>query len=566
IYIGDTSTFKKLVEEDDAGITLEEDAVAGSLFESIGDPGTSIDILIGAKKFMEGWNSWRVSNMGLLNVGRQEGSQIIQLFGRGVRLRGRGFSLKRSAALDGKHPDHVGLLETLNIFAVRANYMSQLREYLEKEGVETEGYVELPLFIRTNKSFLKKGLVVPRVPEGRDFVVGEDIVLEADPSVNVRVDMSLRVQALESSPSGITGIDLSAGREQVIPEEALEFVDWEKAYLDLLEYKVRKPLANLVIRPLAIKRILLHSEPVQLYKLVADEPVVQPRSFAETALLQEAVVNILRKYADVFYRKKREQWDCSQMVYRTVDETDPNLSFNKGLVRECASACYVVKVKRSEHRLVSQVARLIADVERLYHKETRELPRIHFDRHLYQPLLVEYGDEVGMTPPGLNQSERQFVQDLKDYWLHERTKSLAKVEVFLLRNLSRGTGLGFFEERGFYPDFILWIREKARQRIVFLEPHGMLHSDAYAHDQKGRLHLRLPDLAKEIGERTGRKDVTLDSWIISATPFEELRKKYDDGTWNRERFAEAHILFMDRSGEYDYVKRIFAGQLTQTCH
>jgi len=32
VYIGDTSTFKKLVEEDGSGITLEDDAVTGSLF------------------------------------------------------------------------------------------------------------------------------------------------------------------------------------------------------------------------------------------------------------------------------------------------------------------------------------------------------------------------------------------------------------------------------------------------------------------------------------------------------------------------------------------------------
>lgn len=56
IYIGDTSTFKKLVEEDDSGITLEEDALTGSLFDGINESHTSIDILIGAKKFMEGWN------------------------------------------------------------------------------------------------------------------------------------------------------------------------------------------------------------------------------------------------------------------------------------------------------------------------------------------------------------------------------------------------------------------------------------------------------------------------------------------------------------------------------
>ena len=33
----------------------------------------------------------REGHMGLLNMGQGEGSQIIQLFGRGVRLKGRGF-------------------------------------------------------------------------------------------------------------------------------------------------------------------------------------------------------------------------------------------------------------------------------------------------------------------------------------------------------------------------------------------------------------------------------------------------------------------------------------------
>ena len=72
--------------------------------------------------------------MGLLNIGRQEGSQIIQLFGRGVRLRGKDMSLKRSAALDGDHPSNISLLETLNIFAVRANFMAQFRDYLMREA------------------------------------------------------------------------------------------------------------------------------------------------------------------------------------------------------------------------------------------------------------------------------------------------------------------------------------------------------------------------------------------------------------------------------------------------
>lgn len=566
IYIGDTSKFKKLVEDDDAGIVLEEDVITDSLFSGLNEPDTSIDILIGAKKFMEGWNSWRVSNMGLLNIGRQEGAQIIQLFGRGVRLRGKDFTLKRSSALDGNHPEYIGLLETLNIFAVRANYMAQFREYLEKEGVETEGYVELPLFIQPNRNFLGKGLVVPRVPEDRGFATEKDILLEPDPLMRpVWVDMSLKVQTLESGTEGVTAVDARAGQERPIPRESLKLVDWEQIYLDLLEYKEQKGLRNLVIRQDTPKQILATTEPMRLYSLVADESVVKPESFAETALLQEAVQSILRKYVDNFYRVHRERWDSKHMVYKTLDENDPNLSFNRNLVKGGDHSRYVVKIQRSKGKLVSAVQKLIDEVDRMYKEETGKLRRIYFDRHLYQPLLVEHGDKVKTVPPGLKKSEVGFVQDIKQYWEAEKDRSLAKMEVFLLRNLSRGMGIGFFEERGFYPDFILWIMQGKQQHIVFVEPHGMLHAEAYEHDRKARLHETLPGLAKEIRARSGVKNVTLDSYIVSATRYEDLRKKYDDGSWDRERFAQAHILFPERREEYDYIKKIFVEQLTRRC-
>src|SRR5690606_36423329 len=91
------------------------------------------------KKFTEGWSSWRVSTMGLMRVGKEEGSQIIQLFGRGVRLKGHGMSLKRSAKASLpaglSRPAHIATLETLEIFGIRANYMAEFREFLEEEGL-----------------------------------------------------------------------------------------------------------------------------------------------------------------------------------------------------------------------------------------------------------------------------------------------------------------------------------------------------------------------------------------------------------------------------------------------
>ncbi|MBN1547542.1 MAG: DEAD/DEAH box helicase family protein [Syntrophaceae bacterium] len=542
IYIGDTSAFKKLVESDGSGIVLEEDAITDSLFEGINEPDTSIEILIGAKKFMEGWNSWRVSNMGLLNIGRKEGSEIIQLFGRGVRLRGKDFSLKRSSALDGNHPEYVAILETLNIFAVRANYMSQFREYLEKEGVETQGDVELPLPIRSYDDFLNQGLVVPCVPENRCFTDETNILLDVDPNIRLRVDMSVKVQTLESLSYGLTSTALRADFERSIPEESLGLVDWEKIYIDLLEYKERKGMRNLAIRPSVPRAILSRTDPTRLYSLVTEDVVVKPESFAGTALLNEAVITILQMYTDKFYRVQQERWESEHMVYKMLRRDNTNFQD------------YTVKVARGENQLIAAIQKLIDEGDSLYKKELRgDLPTIHFDRHLYQPLLIERGDKIRSQPTGLKHSEHQFVEHLQAYCRAEKDKSLANAEVFLLRNLSRGKGIVFFDKRGFYPDFILWIKRDGVQRIVFVEPHGMVHAGPYENDDKATLHEKLPSLSAGICKRTGRHDITLDSFIVSETPYEDLHAVYDNGSWDKKKFTEAHILFPVRTSEYDYM-------------
>ncbi|MER3544987.1 MAG: restriction endonuclease subunit R, partial [Chloroflexota bacterium] len=552
IYIGDTSAFKKLVEEQAREITLEEEAIRGSLFSDINRPDSPIHVLIGAKKFMEGWNSWRVSNMGLLNIGRQEGSQIIQLFGRGVRLKGKEMSLKRSAALPGEHPKYMNLLETLNIFAVRANYMAQFRDYLEREGVETEPVIELPLFTWVNQEALRQNLVVPRVPEDRGFRKHAFLMLDADDGIRVRVDLSTRVQALESTETGLHTATAQAGTGRRIPAESLALVDWEQVYLDLLDYKARKSWHNLILRPETPRALMDTIE----YTLIADEGTVRPRTFADRRRLQQAVTAILQKYMEAHYRQCREKWETERMEYRPLDENDPNLAFNREQVRE-KRAAYIVQVRQSDKALIAAVQKLLQEKERLWKEENAGLPRIAFDAHLYLPLLVEKADAFKSIPPALKESEARFVRDLKAYWKAEKDRALKGKQIYLLRNLSRGKGIGFFEERGFYPDFILWVLDEKGQRIVFIEPHGMLHAKAYIHDEKARLHERLPKLAAEIARRSGRNDITLDAFIISATPYDKLCEHYDDGTWSKAKFAEKHILFFEPSDGYDYMALLF---------
>jgi hypothetical protein len=124
------SAFKKLLKE--KGFEIEQDAISDSLFANIKRENSTINILISSKKFIEGWDTWRVSCMGLLNIGKGEGPQIIQLFGRGVRLKGKNLSLKRS-----DNPE-ISTLETLNIYGISADYIGKFLSAIKKEEVEFE--------------------------------------------------------------------------------------------------------------------------------------------------------------------------------------------------------------------------------------------------------------------------------------------------------------------------------------------------------------------------------------------------------------------------------------------
>ena len=555
ITIGDASSFRKLVAEREPDIRLVEEAVVERLFDGINTPNTHIEVLIGARKFMEGWNSWRVASMGLMNVGQQEGSQIIQLFGRGVRLRGLHHSLKRSSGLPGRHPAHIGLLETLNIFAIRANYMAQFKSYLEREDLHTEGVVELSLPLRPNKEFLNRGLLVPHVPGDRTFADEAETGLAPVAGAAVFLDRSLKAQAIESQDGTFADTAARAGRRRRIPAASLDLVDWNRVQLELLAYREERGYANLALTPNDIRAIFESTSP-PCHELMAEDDLVEPKTLAGVGALSEAVTALAKKYMDRFYRTQQERWASKTMRYSEICDTDAN--FRDYIVRVPRAVGSTDKAPAGSYaKLLAEITELIEEGERIYERETAELPNVHFDRHLYQPLLVQRSAKVTSTPPGLNESEHRFVEDLRALCKQHQQKQadvLANKEIFLLRNQSRGRGVGFFEQRGFYPDFILWVKEDEKQRIVFVEPHGMLHADAYVHDDRARLHETLRELEGEMARtHAGNDDVSLDSYIVSATAFEDLKQKYDDGTWDMQRFAGCHILFPVRDASYDYL-------------
>jgi hypothetical protein len=532
VYIGDTASFKTLIEEQCAEVELEEDQIAEGLFENIKRADSRINILIGAKKFMQGWDSWRVTNMGLLNIGRSEGTEIIQLFGRGVRLKGLNRGLKRSSVLSGKHPDGIELLERLNIFAVRANYMTEFRNYLEREGVEPLGEAELKLPIKRNDEFLKKKLIVPRLPNETRFADKECIILEAERKADYKVmlDYSTRLERMGSAAGDFQKGKYVGGTEHWVKSEELSCLNWESLYLDLLEFKEERGFHNLLVKPETPRSILTASDP-KLYGLICDDAFVKPDRVEKAERLQTVLASVLRKYVESFYRKRQARWEATRMEYKPIKKNDDNFQD------------YVVKVPRSNPDLIKVVKEIIDEGKRIYKQLCADLPGVYFDRHLYQPLLIQKGSQIRCAPPALNDSERKFVNDMIDF-CRSKPVSLHGKELFLLRNLSRGKGIGFFEDTGFYPDFILWITEGTKQRLVFIEPHGMKLETHPSINPKVNLYKKLQTQEADARKKSKVSGLSLDAFVISATSFDDLQPHHGS-EWDRAKYADAHIFFGD---------------------
>ena len=222
INVGDVSSLKKLINESE--IEVKDDHLSQSLFFEINESASNVNILIGSKKFIEGWNSWRVSNMGLINMGKGEGPQIIQLFGRGVRLKGKDYSLKRE-----QNPEYsLKVLQTLFIFGLNADYINAFLSAMEKEEVEYEEIV-IPIKFNRPKEWGGKIYTI-KTKEDFDFLkhplkleINEDILR------NIKIDLRPKITIATGLNVGRVGTVIDAPLD--IPENYFDLLDWNSIYL-----------------------------------------------------------------------------------------------------------------------------------------------------------------------------------------------------------------------------------------------------------------------------------------------------------------------------------------------
>lgn len=540
INIGNDTSFLSILENKVPHLSIESDQFSGSLFQDINQRGSSINVLLGARKFIEGWDSWRVSTMGLLNIGRGEGPQIVQLFGRGVRLLGKGRTLKRSSALDGDHPKNLPLLETLNIFGVRARYMAQFRDYLAEEGIDTEDHEELVISTRINNDFKGHDLQIIRPREERPFTDEAHLRLKFVPDMAPTIDLRPIVE--EEVSEGATyehPAPFGADEHKTLPRILLPVLDWRRLRREMWKFRASRGYGNLVVDENVLRNVLEE----ECYELFCPDGMLEVNHFSDIRKVEDIALMILRKYTEGYYNSARRSWEKEQLTYSPLDD---EIGRQDGpLIREIAA-----EIKRSATDILEEIRDTIATPE-LYSGEEDRPDRVYFDRSIYLPLLIADSSDdqvVKYFPPGLNRGEKEFVEQLRGHLQSGSGNELLKDwELFLLRNPSRGRGIGFLigerHDQRFYPDFILWLKRETLQHIVFIEPHGLIHAGHLDADPKIAFHRGILEYQAALNQASGRDDVLLHSYVISRTPIKELRAQ--SGLAAREDFHKRHVYFPD---------------------
>ena len=536
VNIGDsTALHKLLVEKANPDISVEREAgFVQRLFADVDRPASPVNVVIGARRFIAGWNSWRVSVMGLMHVGVGEGPEIIQMFGRGVRLKGWNMSLKRHRMSGAQLPQDgadLAELETLYVFGLRANYMQAFRTLLAKEGMRVEREtIELPVTWNFGR---KLNLKLIRIKDDQKFEFSDQRPTLPNPDDKNRPLVTLDLYPrLQSVASGEASSDLDFDKESVkLEPRHTAFFDTTRIYDRLLTRKQQGNWHNLIIRPETVNHLLQDHD---WYTLYMPGERLAVNDFQSIKELEEIAVDLITEYADQFWRLQRRRWESDRMEVVTLDEADPNY------VRY-----YEMSVEVTRDKLIKDIHNLKENIREGYLNDLK-LGVIMAGIHAYQPLLYAAPDcQVTVQPDILNENEQKVVERLKEL-VEGSDPCLQDRELYLIRNLTRGRGVSFFDDFGYYPDFIVWLKDKRCQHVVFLDPKGLGRYGS-REQKKVKLHHDIHEIEKQI--RNTDPGLYLHAYVLSVTPADKI----DDGKRSTADWKNDGVYFLN---EPDCLKQV----------
>ena len=364
---------------------------------------------------------------------------------------------------------------------------------------------------------------------------GRRIVLDWYPKIQSRI-----------APDLSATTDLAPRHEGKLTSAHLAFFDWREVDRQMQEFKNERAWFNLNLSPDACRALM---QDPSWYSLFIPPQELEIGRFDRVARWQEIAVALLKKYCDLFFKTKKAAWEAPQLRYEVLDENDDNFVAEYRFLVDQSATEIITKLNDVKAAVANQDFRPV---------EWGTFRSICFGQHLYQPLIHLNSNLVEVRPVSLNEGERDFVLDLQKFYETDKSFFAGK-ELYLLRNLSRGRGIGFFEAGNFYPDFIVWLLVGGKQYVSFVDPKGIRNLDG-PDDPK----IAFFKTIKTLEQRLADPDVILNSFIIANTKFEQVDHWLAPGTGQKMTKAdfEARNVLYQNEDKATYIGKLLKQALS----
>ena len=511
-------------------------------FDRIDTPGSPVNVLIGSRKFAEGWNCFRVSVISLINLGASRGNKIIQIFGRGVRLHGQNNDGKRryiehiqdyeALARQTDFAARLRRLETLNVFSLKKSYLERFLQGLEKDlPVPLEYPVPIsprPVTVHGRKLSFEQYSQKLRAPK-----VGQKAF---DAPLYILWDRQQQAWTWQYAGENGTAeqtispfpirLDYRPNPEQQQERNILEeLYNWLETHEDFLPWNrwrrqkkawEQKQQVRFLVKEngclldagllLLLKRagsVVYHAGP-------------KDRSFAALVFLVEQLqADMLNRVRNVVVNDiNRRSYRLEEGVCQAAEDRPGDFAQKQSLRLSCKDEAEKQRVQKALDKNFKPVQQSL----RLDFSEAKE------NFHIYGPLFDETLKQElekfnilnldGASPPLLNAGEAKFVRDLSAY-LQEPGSQKRRYEFYLMRNEASMRSVGIYLEaelQAFFPDFVFWIvdEKKKHTHVVLVDPKGqtgIVNPRTLEDNEKVNIAVsgHLDELAERLGQAHGRK-------------------------------------------------------------
>ncbi|MEA3405026.1 MAG: DEAD/DEAH box helicase family protein [Pseudomonadota bacterium] len=293
VNIGSLEGYKAFSEKEN--IPYDTDIDSSSLFDEISSQRSKINILMGSRRFAEGWNNYRASTLSIMRLGTSEGALIVQMFGRMVRLKGvEGL---------GKRLVNVGdfqLLQTALIFGAGAGWLDTFISALEKQGI----MLEAPKAVVQNVIDPINPMPQPKLvirPKSEYQCVLDACWFEG---INkVRKSLIYSGTQTDTNEFGVLKTErISSVGEDITPffkENILPLINIEQIYFSLCETRQIKGWWNLVFSKAAISQFFKSDQ----YEIIGYTRHLTVKHFDDLERMQKLALQILISAVTAKYKK-----------------------------------------------------------------------------------------------------------------------------------------------------------------------------------------------------------------------------------------------------------------------